>query len=236
MAEVIEVDPTAEVDVVTRTWAYCPIVSSASFARGFEACERLIFNYSNGPPVALAQSIQARVTNAAAAPSRQCGLVENPQNLSCFFQVEHIPYISNGIHPALQHYECADEAVLPRTTRFTIELSVAITVVGLFFLIPNLWLLLIYLWRPSRAAGSADETEARKQPASAAPHEVQQVYLSFSDVHYSVKLNSGARSRAKKKLPAGQPKPPHWDLKHVLKGVSGVFAPGSLSAIMGPSG
>jgi len=61
---------------------------------------------------------------------------------------------------------------------------------------------------------------------------VKQIYLSFSDVHYSVTLNSGAKKRAKAALPKGEPKPPHWDLKHVLKGVSGVFAPGSLSAIM----
>eukprot|EP00962_Isochrysis_galbana_P014595 scaffold4184_cov120-Isochrysis_galbana.AAC.10 len=219
-------------DVVTRTWGYCPIVSSADFAKGFAACARLSFNYSAGGPVAQSDSIAARVTNAAAAPGRRCGLVERPQNLSCFFQVEHTPYSSAGYHMGLQHYECAAEAVEPRLTRFTVELAIAVTVVGLLFLLPNLWLLLIYLRRPRGAEGPPAEAEARKQPAAAPSHEVQKVYLSFSDVHYSVKLNSGARARAKAKLIKGQPRPPHWDLKHVLKGVSGAFAPGSLSAIM----
>jgi len=58
-------------DVVTRTWGYCPIVSSADFAKGFAACARLSFNYSAGGPVAQSDSIAARVTNAAAAPGRR---------------------------------------------------------------------------------------------------------------------------------------------------------------------
>ena len=74
------------------------------------------------------------------------------------------------------------------------------------------------------------------------------MYLSFSDLYYSVALNKSAKKRilddaieqskasgvwAIKKA-ADMPR--FWDVKRILKGVSGAFAPGSLSAIMGPSG
>jgi len=196
------------------------------------------------------------VTNAAA--TADCGLAlpslgSSPANLSCYIQVSIAPYVDVA-ERNLRFYECVDEAEDPRPARFESEMIAAIIVIGLIFLLPNAWLALVWLSRPRAESGGAPAPAgpaaegfslAEASTASAASFEssdepaerVKRVYLSFSDIHYSVKLNASARARAKAALPKGKGKRPlHWDQKHVLRGVSGVFAPGSLSAIMGPSG
>ena len=85
----------------------------------------------------------------------------------------------------------------------------------------------------SRREGIEDEVEPQGGEAG-------RVHLSFEDVYYSVTLNASAKkavlAAAKAKGQLASDLPPFWDVKVIIKGVSGAFGPGSLSAIMGPSG
>jgi len=186
----------ADEDVVTRTFGYCPVVSAAKFTDGFAACRRLSTNYTNGGPVALADSITANVTNAAANPNRLCGLSARPQNLSCFFQVQITPFTTPGINPDLGYYDCAPAASVPQPSYFTVELIIAVSLVGLAFIVPNLWLLFIYLRRPAALAAEA-VAEASKHPkkkhsATFSP-DVRQIHLTLSAalVHTSLSSHTG---------------------------------------------
>lgn len=257
-----------------KTFSYCATVTNDGLKAGFESCERLT-NYSTTSSVMERDSITWNLTEST-LDAGQCTLEAAPQSLSCFLQVGIAPYLLPGGNATAQDLdffdECAEQVGTPFPAKFTDFMIACLVVIGIFFIVPNVWLFAIVLGRPKQVKpGAASQPEKEKSVskkaakkaasqakriggavASAVPKfggiatpgraktfkqaECARIYLSFTNIHYSVTLNSSAKAKARTGLPKDGPKPTYWDVKHVLQGVSGVFAPGTLSAIMGPSG
>ncbi len=189
----------------------------------------------------------------------------HPQGLSCVSQVRLAPFVLPGGNDD-SFFTCTREAQVrapfwPEASNIA-EAAVVMVLVGFFFAIPVLAIgtILFVRWRTARRiersdgqvqvvsgapASSAPKKVAPAEPAAQAVEgggggEAGRVYLSFSDVYYSVPLNSAARKNALASAKATgvgkKDMPKFWDTKPIIKGVSGAFSPGTLSAIMGPSG
>jgi len=67
-------------------------------------------------------------------------------------------------------------------------------------------------------------------------NDVIPAYLSFHNLTYSVKMNKSGLAKAKAENGGKKPTSRGWDRFVILKGITGVFKPCTLTAIMGPSG
>lgn len=251
-----------------RSFSFCPVTSEESFASGFGACARLVSGtYSHEPAPLLVDAGHGNFTSGSVSwnytmraamanngvndcgPDYTAHSQYTPGGLSCVQQVRLAPFILPGGGDD-SFFSCTREARARATSwdeegsnwAQAIIVSVVFALVALPSVLFVLWILLKRKLN-SKASGSSAATPppaTELESHAKSGGDAGRVYLSFSDVYYSVTLNSSAQkaklaaAKAEGKTPKDMPK--FWDVKCILKGVSGAFSPGSLSAIMGPSG
>eukprot|EP00516_Mucochytrium_quahogii_P001945 CAMPEP_0203744470 /NCGR_PEP_ID=MMETSP0098-20131031/521_1 /ASSEMBLY_ACC=CAM_ASM_000208 /TAXON_ID=96639 /ORGANISM=" , Strain NY0313808BC1" /LENGTH=899 /DNA_ID=CAMNT_0050631985 /DNA_START=330 /DNA_END=3029 /DNA_ORIENTATION=+ len=135
--------------------------------------------------------------------------------------------------------------ILPAYTKSKAsEIAVSI-ILCLYFLIPLAGFLMVIAYRmrfmkdledTSVKADAAEGADAIATVSTGGEKDVLPVYVSFHRLTYDVKLNKAGLNAAKEANGGKKPTAPGWDKKTILNNITGVFEPGTLSAIMGPSG
>lgn len=136
------------------------------------------------------------------------------------------------------------EPPIPPPTATTTQVVVIAIIFVLYTGIPLVTLIYVLARRQKQAEHSSrshsseadDELSTRLKRGSSRALTVDKQYvISFQSLSYSVKLNKESRKKLLKENPEIR-ETKGWDVKRILKDLTGSFEPKSLSAIMGPSG
>ena len=225
-----------------RSFSFCPVTSEESFASGFGACARLISGtYYHEPAPLLVDAAHGNFTSGSVSWNYTMAAMANngpdcgpdytahsqytPGGLSCVQQVRLAPFVLPGGGDD-SFFSCTREASARATSwneegsnwAQAILVSVLFAIVALPSLAFVLWILLkrkLNSNSSTTAATSLHATELESNPRNGG--DAGRVYLSFSDIYYSVTLNSSAQkaklatAKVEGKTPRDMPR--FWNVK-----------------------
>ena len=193
-----------------RTFSYCPVISSASFERGFAACARLgTTNYSDASgvdPASLGSSQWGNFTTGSVSwnytarlavrsnSSTACGPGLHPlspmesQGLSCVQQVRLSPYmLPGGVDDSFFQCNLGAErrSEWPGTPNWGEPIAVII-LISIFFLIP----IVSVIWLVTRRGPRAVAPKLARAPSSGRSSSAGDFFSEHTVAHESVREES----------------------------------------------